>query len=159
MVDVKPYHCWSPATVSAHQEKEARRMVEKKIKAGILEEVSWPTKWCSRSFFIEKPGAPGKLCMVTDFKEVNKVLRRPGWPFPSAEKVRKSLDPEDRCFLKVDLVEGYHQVTIREEDRDLMATLLPWGKYRYTCLLMGLCPSGDHFCQRTDDAIRTVKGC
>ena len=87
--DVKPVHCWSPATVSAHQEKEARRMVEKKVKAGILEEVSWPTKWCSRSFFIEKPEAPGKLCMVTDFKEVNKVLRRPGWPFPSAEKVKE----------------------------------------------------------------------
>ena len=53
---------------------------------------------------------------------------------------------------------GYHQVTISKEDRDLTATLLPWGKYRYTCLPMGLCPSSDHFCQRTDDAIRTVKG-
>ena len=61
---------------------------------------------------------------------MNQVLRRPGWHFPSAEKVRKSLDSKDRCFLKVDLVEGYHQVEIAEEDRDLTATLLPWGKYR-----------------------------
>ena len=96
--------------------------------------------------------------MVTDFKGVNKVLRRPGWPFPTAEKVRKSLNPEDRCFLKVDLCEGYHQVAIREEDRDLTATLLPWGKYRYRCLPMGLSPSGDNFCQGTDDVIRNVEG-
>ena len=65
--DIKPVHCWSPATVSIHHEKEARRVVENKVKAGILEEVSWPTSWCSRSFFIEKPGSPGKLRMVTDF--------------------------------------------------------------------------------------------
>ena len=32
-------------------------MVEAKVKAGILEEVSW-------SFFIEKAGAPGKLRMA-----------------------------------------------------------------------------------------------
>ena len=31
---VSPYHCWSPASVSAHHEKEARRMVEAKVKSG-----------------------------------------------------------------------------------------------------------------------------
>ena len=61
------------------------------MKAGILEEVSWATDWCSRSFFIEKAGAPGKLRMVTDFKKVNKYLRRLGWPFPSANKIMKAL--------------------------------------------------------------------
>ena len=40
---VTPYHCWSPATVSAHHEREARRMVKAKVKSGILEEVSWAT--------------------------------------------------------------------------------------------------------------------
>merc|ERR1711888_101226 len=95
VVDAKmtPYHCWSPAFVSAHHEKEARRMVEAKVKSGILEEVSWATDWCSRSFFIEKAGAPGKLRMVTDFKKVNECLPRPGWPFSSADKVRKALKP------------------------------------------------------------------
>ena len=133
VVDAKmnPYHCWSPASVSAHHEKEARRMVEAKVKAGILEEVSWSTDWCSRNFFIEKAGAPGKLLMVTDFKRVNEYLRCPGWAFPSADKIRKALRPEDRCFMKIDLCEGYHQIPIREEDRDLTATLLPWGKYCY----------------------------
>ena len=51
---VTPYHCWTPASVSAHHKHEARRMVEHHVQAGILEEVSWPTKWCSHSFFIEK---------------------------------------------------------------------------------------------------------
>ena len=42
-----PYHCWSPATVSVHHEQEARRMVKSMVKAGIIEEVSWSTEWCS----------------------------------------------------------------------------------------------------------------
>ena len=75
--------------------------------------------------FVEKPGKWGKFRMVTDFKEVNKCLWRPGWPFPSADKVRKSLNPEDRCFLKIDLCEGYHQLPIREEDNGNVAC--PWG--------------------------------
>ena len=68
------------------------------------------------------------------------------------------MEPTDRCFLKVDLVEGYHQVEIRKEDRDITTTILPWGKFRYTCLPMGLSPSSDYFCHRTDEAIRPVRG-
>ena len=77
-----PFHCWSPATVSVHHEQEARRMVKSMVKAGIIEEVSWSTEWCSRGFFVEKPGQVGKLRMVTDFKLLNDNLNRPVWPFP-----------------------------------------------------------------------------
>ena len=81
----------------------------------------------------KKSGKEGKAKSKSKVSEVQaeQVLKRPGWPFPSADKVRKSLDPSDCCFLKVDLVEGYHQVEIREEDRDLTTTILPWGKFRY----------------------------
>ena len=78
-------------------------MVEHKVQAGILEEVFWPTKWCSRSFFIKKPGDPGKLCMVIDYKRVNKCLQRPNWPFPTVDMIRKSLRLGDQCFFKLDL--------------------------------------------------------
>ena len=47
-----PYHCWTPATVSANHEKEARRMVQSMVEAGIIEEVSRSTNCCSRGFFV-----------------------------------------------------------------------------------------------------------
>ena len=122
-----PYHCWSPTSVSAYHKKEVRRMVEAKVKAGLREEVLWAMDLCSRSFFIKNAGAPGKLRMVTNFRRVNEYLPRPGWPFPSADKIRRTLRPEDRGFVKVDSTKGDQQVPIWEEDRDLTATLLSWG--------------------------------
>ena len=45
-----PYHCWTPAEVSANHEKEARRMVQSMVEAGIIEEVNRSNEWCSRFF-------------------------------------------------------------------------------------------------------------
>ena len=61
-------------------------------------------------------------------------------------------------FAKVDLTSGYHQIPIQETDRDLTCFILPWGKFRYCVLPMGLCPSGDVFCHRTDKAIMDLDG-
>ena len=69
-----PYHCWSPAMVSVHHEEEDKRMVKSMVEAGIIEKVSWSTDWCSRGFFVEKPGQEGKLRTVTDFQLLNDNL-------------------------------------------------------------------------------------
>ena len=61
-------------------------------------------------------------------------------------------------FAKVDLFLAYHQIPIQELDRDLTCFLLPWGKYRYCILPMGLSPSWDVFCHRTDQAVRDLEG-
>ena len=48
-------------------------------------------------------------------------------------------------YLTADLKAGYHQVTIRPEDRGLFGFLLSDGCYRYTHAPMGFCNSGHHF--------------
>ena len=58
----------------------------------------------------------------------------------------------------MDLVSGYHQVTLCEEDRDLTTFITPWGMYRYTRLPMGLCPSGDIFNIKTQQMLKGVEG-
>ena len=67
-----------------------------------------------RGFFVEKPDSGGKLRLVTDFRNLNANLKRPVWPFATTDKIRRSLDKEDRFFAKVDLVSGYHQIPIQE---------------------------------------------
>ena len=66
----------------------------------------------------------------------------------------KTLNSEDKFFAKVDLASGYHQIPIQGSDRDLTCFLYPWGKYRYCVLPMGLSPSGDIFCNRTEKAVK-----
>ena len=80
-----PYHCWTPVEVSANHEKEARRMVQSMVEAGIIKEVNRSTEWCAKGFFVEKPGMDGKLHMVTDFQNLNQNLKRPVWPFSTTE--------------------------------------------------------------------------
>ena len=128
-------------------------MVHRMVEAGITEEVNRSTDWCARGFFVEELGTDGKLCMVTDFQNLNQNLKRPVWPFSTTDRIRRSLTSKDRFFAKVDLVSGYHQIPIQESHRDLTCFLLPWGKYRYCVLPMGLSPSGDIFCHRTDKAV------
>ena len=77
----------------------------------------------------------------------------PKWPFYSSDAIIRSIDPTTRVFAKVDLTSGYRQIELWLEDRDLMTFILPFGKYRYTMLPMGLSPSGDGFNRPTDRAI------
>ena len=136
-----PYQCWSPASISVHNKKEARMMVDSMVMAGIIEGVSWRSEWGSRGLFVEKAGQERKLRMVTDFHLLNTHLKRPVWPFPCAENIRRSLNVEDRVFAKLDLCSGYPQIPVQASDRDLTCFFLPWGKDRYCIIPMGLSAS------------------
>ena len=52
-----------------------------------------------------------------------------------------------------EFTEGYHQVTLDEEDRDILAIIKACSKFRYKCLPMGASVSGCKFNSRTDTAI------
>ena len=96
--------------------------------------------------------------MVIDYKGVNRFLKRPTIPFTPSDQVRQDLDTKSRVYCTMDLVSGYHQVTLSEEDRDLTTFITPWGMYRYTRLPMGLCPSGDIFNIKTQQMLKGVEG-
>ena len=39
---------------------------------------------------------------------------------------------------QLDLNMGYYNIRLREEASNLCTIILPWGKYRYKCLTMGV---------------------
>ena len=48
---------------------------------------------------------------------------------------------------------------IAEEHKDRTTFSLPWGRFRYEVLPIGLCPSGDKFNRERDEATRGKEGC
>ena len=52
---------------------------------------------------------------------------------------------------------GYHQLPLDDESSKLTTFLVESGRYRYTPAPMGLNPSSDHFCERTDRAIVNIE--
>ena len=109
-------------------------------------------EWCTQGFFMPKPST-GKLRLVTDYRNLNKALARPEWPFLPSEAVRRRIDPGARVFGALDLTSGYHQVPLTEANRDLTTFTLPFGRYRYEVLPMGLMPLSDIFNINSDKAI------
>jgi hypothetical protein len=66
--------------------------------------------------------------MVSDFREVNRILKRPGYPMEGSSLILKRLNPNEAFFATLDLSSGYHQIELAEESRDLFAIILPMGK-------------------------------
>ena len=76
----KVHNAFTPIETLRFLPKAANEDLSKMIKAGFLEPVEKATTWCSRGFFVSKPGSNNlKARLVSDFRNLNRVLRRPGY--------------------------------------------------------------------------------
>ena len=96
--------------------------------------------------------------MVNNMKPINPHMESPGYPMDTSKKILDSLNHDDICYGVIDLVQGFHQVPVHEDSRDLLTVILPQGKYPFTCLPQGLVCSTDYFNLLTDPSIRNEEG-
>ena len=76
----------------------------------------------------------------------------------TSKKILESLNPEEVCYGVIDLVQGFHQIPVHEDSRDLLTVVLPQGKYRFKSLPQGLVCSTDYFNLCYDPLIRNQEG-
>ena len=65
--------------------------------------------------------------------------------FPTPSRVMAQVNPVSNWFVVVDLLSGYHQVAIKEEDKHLFTFMIDQGIFNYTSAPMGFCNSGHQF--------------
>ena len=155
--DVEPWHRGWAREVPAHYMEEGRALINDLLEAGVISEVMKPVAWCMQGFFVPKRNSE-KLRLLTDYRELNKSLAGPDWPFMASDMVQRSLNPKAKVLCALDLTAGYHQVELSEEDKDLTCFTLPWGRFRYKVLPMGLKPSSDVFNIQSDKCVQGVEG-
>ena len=158
---IRPSNAYTAIETPLHLQRAASAELARILKAGMIEECKTATSWCSRGFFVTKPSSDAsdvKVRLVSDFRGVNKILRRPGHPMDGSSMILKRLNPSEGFFCTIDLSSGYHQIALAEESRDLFAIVLPQGKYRYTVLPQGAASSCDIFNLLTDSNIRNKVG-
>ena len=146
----KPLRVMTARPVPLHFKDSAKATLDELIENGVLERVTKPTEWVSPGFFVRKPN--GKARLVTDYSAINRFIRRPIHPFSCPLDIVRGIKPKSKFFLKLDAVWGYFQIRLSEESADLTTFLLPEGRFRYLAAPMGLNPSGDEFCFKTDYA-------
>merc|ERR1711954_87160 len=139
-LDITPVNITNTAEIPIHLRSAAERELERNIKSDVIEKVDHATEWSSRGFFMKKQGKPEdpiSVRLVTDFRPVNKILRRPGYPNEGSTQLIKRIPADARCFAVMDLTSGFFQCELPEKYRGLFAFVLPMEKLHYKRLPQG----------------------
>ena len=105
-------------------------------------------------FTISKPD--GFICSLADLRELNKRIKRKPYPIPKIQHLLHKL----RGFqwvTTIDLNMGYHNILLDSESSKLCTVVLPWGKYEYLRLPMGLCNAPDIFQEKMANLMQDHK--
>ena len=93
-------------------------------------------------FTISKPD--GSLRSLADLRELNKRIKRHPYPIPKIQDMLQKLEGF-MYATSLDLNMGYYHLLLTPNASRLCTVVLPWGKYEYLRLPMGLCNSPDIF--------------
>ena len=145
--DAVPFHCGRPIRIPhIHFEtlkKEAQRLVD----IGVLKVVGGTKAgpWCAPSFIV--PKKDGRVHFITDYRELNKSIRRKPWPMPHITDLIQDIGAYT-YVTAIDLSMGYYHLRLSDELSDMSTFILPFGLFKYRRLPMGLSISPDLFQER-----------
>jgi hypothetical protein len=106
------------------------------------------SEWACPMFTISKPD--GYLQSLADLRDVNKVIKRKPFPLPKITDMLQALEGfMDATSL--DLNMGYYHMLLMPFSSRLCTIVLPWGKYEYGRLPMGLSISPDVFQEKMSE--------
>ena len=98
--------------------------------------------WALPSF--GQPKKTGDIRLLTDFRKMNEAIERKPFPLPRIAEIIQRLE-KFVSATALDLSQGYYSIPICEESQKLCTTILPWGKYAYQRLPMGIACAPDIF--------------
>ena len=102
---------------------------------------------CTNLHYSEENG--GTVRFISDFRELNKRIKRK--PFiPKIQDLLLKLEGF-KYATSLDLNMGYYHINLCHNSKLLCTIVLPWGKYEYQKLPMGLCNSPDIFQEKMNE--------
>ena len=105
--------------------------------------------WGSRVVLVDKPSpeghtGPPKKRFCIDFRGVNKITHKDTFPLPVINEVLSSLG-NAKYFSSMDLMAGYWQIKMNEEDIEKTAFVTHNGKWEFLRMPFGLSNAGATF--------------
>ena len=115
--------------------------LERLCKLGVLRKVN-NSEWQSPSTIIPKKDQTVRS--ITDFRKLNKRIKRKPFPIPNIRETLLELEGF-QFGTSLDLNMGYYHIVLHPDSRKYCTIVFPFGKYEYQRLPMGLCNSPDIF--------------
>ena len=144
--DAKPYH-GKPYGVPHVYEATFRKEVERLCQLGVLKKEN-DSEWAAGAFII--PKANGTVRFLSDFRELNKRIVRKPFPIPKIQDLLQKLQGFQYA-TSLDLNMGYYTIRLDPDAQKLCTIILPWGKYSYLRLPMGVANSPDLFQEKMSE--------
>jgi putative transposase len=138
--DAKPVHARAfpiPQSLLKPTKTEVGRLT----KIDVLEK-AYDSEWAAPTFI--QPKKTGDVRVLTDFRGLNACLKRTPFPLPKISDLLQRFTGF-RYATAIDLSMGYYHIPLDEYSQKLCTIILPWGKYRYKRLPMGIKNSPDIF--------------
>ena len=132
--------------------------MQEAVAAGIVIEVEEAVEWLAPAHMVEKPGQPGKLRLVTDFRRLSEKVVKDVHRYPNGEDVWQTVRVDSKVFFKLGETQNYHQVKLSDESKRYMNFLLPISKFRYESAPMGFVNSGSEWNRRSDKILEGEAG-
>ena len=141
--NVTPIHARPYPIPRAHLEL-VKEEIKRMKKLGIIRQI-FDTPWAAPSFAI--PKKTGGIRVVTDFRGLNQHVVRHPFPLPRISDIFNHIDGFTYA-TSLDLNMGFYHIRMSQAAQRICTTILPWGKYAYERLPMGLSISPDVFQHR-----------
>ena len=148
----KPYH--GRAFPIPHIHKETlKKEVTRLVNLGVLKKQP-SSEWASPTFIIPKSNQTVRF--ISDFREVNKRIIRTPFPIPKIKDLLTEMEGFTYATA-LDLNMGYYTIRLDPDAQKICTIILPWGKYSYMRLPMGIAGSPDIFQERMSGLMENLE--
>ena len=139
--------------IPVSQKEKINQSINEMLDQQIISKSTSP--WSSPLLLV--PKRDNTFRVVVDFRKINKVTLPDPYPVPSLRDLISSIG-ENQVFTTLDLLQGFWQVPLDEESKDLTGFSSDLGHFRFERMPFGLRSSPITFCRLVDEVFRGLIG-
>jgi hypothetical protein len=133
--------------ISPIKREEVQKLLKEMLKKDVIQRSSSP--WAAPIVLVKKKDGSTRFCV--DYRKLNLVTRKDAYPLPRIDSTLDTLSGS-QWFSTIDMLSGYWQVKIADEDRPKTAFGTTEGLFEFKVMPFGLCNAPATF-QRLMDLI------